>query len=188
MKILFFILSIFLLSACSQLQFILSSDKANSQRTAANTKERLHRGCNYYPYDNSDTPCNLFGWQAFVYQSLSQTQEEHHAALLSLGTSQGDKYKQFILLADHYESDAVRTQAIDAIYDISSENNNSFGYFFNIIATLQKHELLNKKKAADLQTELTKSSQQNSALKAQLADTQAKIQAIMEIEENLKTN
>ena len=188
MKILFFILSIFLLSACSQLHSLFSWDNTNSSRTMANSKERLQGECNYYPYNNSDTPCNLFGWQAFVYQTLSQTKEEHDASLLSLGTTQEDEYKQFILLAEHYESDAVRTQAIAALFDISAENNNSFGYFFNIIATLQKNELLNKQKVADLQIKLKNSSQQNSTLKVKLADTQAKIQAIMDIEKNLKTN
>lgn len=188
MKILFFILSIFILSACSHLQFISMHDKASSQQMDDKSKLPLHRGCGYYPFDNSDSPCNLFGWQTFVYTSLSQTKKEHNATLLSLGTSQRDEYKRSVLLANHNESFAVRAQAIEALFAVSSKNDNSFGYFFYILATLQKQALFSEQNSVAVDVELKKSVQKNAKLKAELADTQAKIQAIMEIEKNLKTN
>lgn len=181
MKILFSFLCIFLLSSCTHFQFLFGPSDRNRVET-------LLGDCDSYPYDNSDDACNIFGWQTYVHQSLLLTKEEHDAALFSLGTTSTDKYKKLILLGDHCETSDIRTQAIDDMFEVSSANPNSFGLFFEILASFQKNDLLNEQNATNLQAELNEMSQKNSHLKAELATTKAKIQAIMEIEKNLKTN
>lgn len=210
MKKLFCVLSIFLLSSCSNVQFPLLIDGSSSQN-----KEILKGSCGVYPYDTSEAPCNIFGWQSFIFYSLSHTKEEHDAALLSLRKAPYDRFKRLILLSDQYEPLDVRIRSTDAIFNVSRQYLNRFGELFFIIATYQKNDLLNqqnaielkaklkkisenntklkeetlnKQSAIELKAELKKISEKNTKLEEELTATEAKIQAIMEIEENLNTN
>lgn len=188
MKRLFAVLPLLLLTACSHLPFLPVTDIHSAETEKTSTEESLKGGCDYYAYDNSETACNLLGWQAFVQQSLSQSQEAHNAALLALGSEQGDKFKRMILLSNNYEVLDVRMRATKTMLAVSQQNLNGFGSFFYIIATFQNNEIQSQDKAIKLQAELKKMTQENAKLGARLTETEAKIQAIMDIEKNLKTN
>lgn len=177
MKILLLILSSFLLSACSQqgLNAIFSASSLESK-------------CDYFPYDDTDTACNLYGWQTFSYDSLKHNKQQHQQALMDLTTTIDDSYKRLILLSQHHETVNVRLKATDAMFAIAKANDNSFGHFFYILATHNKQDLVNKKNAIYLNAKLKKQTQTSAKLKAELVSTQAKIEAIMDIEKTLNTN
>lgn len=177
MKRLIVISALLLLSACSQLRLSVNSGVPTQQKY-----------CTHFPYDDSQTSCNLLGWQAFAYQSLTYTQAEHEAALYALGNGAENRYKRLILLSTYHETDAVREVAIDALLKIAEDKLGRFSQLFTIIANLQKTALENQKTTKDLQAKLKKMTKKNTALTSQLADTKAKIQAIMDIEKNLSTN
>ena len=182
MRILFFVLSIFLLSACSHQQFTSVIDHFKGSLSPDTLEEECDET---FSYDNSGSPCNIYGWQLFVYQSLAQTQEAHDQTLLNLGNNPGDTYKRLILLSHHHEPLNVRIEATDALLNIAKANSNSFGHFFYIIATYNKQDLAHQKEAVYSQDKLK---QKNTKLKRELNKTKAKIQAIMDIEKNLNTN
>jgi hypothetical protein len=148
----------------------------------------LLQACPIFPYDNSDRPCNLVGWQQFAYQAMKASESEHRAALLLLSNTQEDTYKTLIIESSIYEPDDVRQQAIAAMFKISEENINHFGHFFYLLATYNHTRLLNEKKIIRVERQLKTQINKNTKLKKQLADTQAKIQAIMDIEQDLNTN
>ena len=184
MRILFFVLSAFLLSACSQQGFTSVFNNLTGNFSESTLKEQ----CEEFPFDNSDTACNLYGWQTFAYQSLSQNEAQHQRALTGLNSLKGDSYKRLILLSQHHEAVNVRLKATDALFAIAKINDNSFGHFFYILATHNKQDLVNKKEAIYLNAKLKKQTQTSAKLKAELSSTQAKIEAIMDIEKTLNTN
>jgi len=186
-KLLFFILSLFLVAACTHLQPLLLLNNSESD-TNLSPSEILRERCDGYAYDNTDEPCNLIGWQEFVYQSLLQTKAQHAETLNKLGNTHGDVYKRLILLSMRYESLEVRNHAKDVMLNVSAENPNGFGHFFYSLAHLLEQQVTAEHTVVDLQKSLKSTAQKNTKLKAELADTKAKIQAIMEIEKNLNAN
>lgn len=180
MKILFFVAFLVLLSACAHDKGATNIDKV------ALTEKPLT--CHYFAYDSSDLPCNILGWQAFAYKVLKANEEEHKLALFSLTNSHEDIYKKLILESSVYETDDVREKAIQAMFRISEEHINHFGHFFYLLATYQHTHLLDKQNAILAEKKLKKQIRKNIKLKKQLSDAQAKIQAIMDIEQDLKTN
>ncbi|TEW44294.1 hypothetical protein [Psychromonas algicola] len=184
MRILFFVLSAFLLSACSQQGFTSVFNSLTGNFSESSLKDE----CEVFPYDNSDSACNLYGWQTFAYQSLAHTKAEHQQALTALGELNGDTYKRLILLSQHHETVNVRLKATDTLFAIAKANDNSFGHFFYILATHNKQDLVNKKNAIYLNAKLKKQTQTSAKLKAELISAQAKIEAIMDIEKTLNTN
>ena len=187
MKLLFFILSLFWITACTQMQPFFHVDTPTTD-TNSSSSELLRDSCDGYAFDNSDLPCNLVGWQEFFYKSLLQSKEEHDNTLSLLGNTQEDVYKRLILLSMRHESLEVRNNAKDVMLKVSSENANGFGRFFYTLAHLLEQQVTTEHTVIDLQKSLKSSSQKNAKLKAELADTKAKIQAIMEIEKNLNAN
>ena len=128
------------------------------------------------------------GWQQFAYQVLRASETEHKAALLFLTNTHEDTYKKLIIESSVYESDDVRQAAIAAMFKISEEHINHFGHFFYLLATYNHTRLLNEKKAVLAEKKLKNQINKNTKLKKQLNDAQAKIQAIMDIEQHLNTN
>lgn len=187
MKLLFFILSLFLVAACSHLQPMLDINTSTTETTIS-PSELLQDSCDGYTYDNSDVPCNLVGWQEFVYKSLLQSKEEHNKTLSLLGNTQEDVYKRLILLSMPYESLEVRNHAKDVMLNLASENANGFGHFFYTLAHLLEQQVIAEHTVIDVQASLKSALKKNTKLTAELADTKAKIQAIMEIEKNLNAN
>tara|TARA_R110001583_G_scaffold21088_1_gene80255 strand:- start:22334 stop:22876 length:543 start_codon:yes stop_codon:yes gene_type:complete len=179
-RILFFVASLVLLSACVHDNGMHDVDKV------VLTEKPLT--CLVFTYDNSDLPCNLLGWQIFAYQALKANEEDHKSALLSLTHASENTYKKLILESSAFEPDAVREQAIQAMFRISEENINHFGHFFYLLATYQHTHLLDKQNAILAEKKLKIQIKKNAQLKKQLNDAQAKIQAIMDIEQDLKTN
>lgn len=143
--------------------------------------------CIIFPYDNSNSPCNLLGWQSFAYQSLTHTKREHQVALLS-SSQLSSYYKQLILMSHHFEEREVRAQAVTAMFNISRAYSDSFGHFFYILATYTEQHLINENNAEQLKSKLKKTNKKNAQLASELKDAQSKIQAIMDIEKNLKTD
>jgi hypothetical protein len=186
-KRLFFILSLFSVAACTQLQPVFHVDTPIIDPNTSSA-ELLRDSCDGYSYDNTDRPCNLVGWQEFVFESLLQSKEDHEKSLNLLGNTQEDVYKRLILLSMRYESLEVRNKAKDVMLNVSSENVNGFGRFFYSLAHLLEQQITTEHTVIDLQKSLKSSAQKNTKLKAELADTKAKIQAIMEIEKNLNAN
>lgn len=184
MRILFLILSVFLLSSCSQ-QGVTSVFNHLKGGVSASS---LESKCTEFSFDESSTECNLYGWQHFAYEALKQTKSEHENALTHLGAKSADAYKRLILLSQPHETINVRLQATETMLAIAEANNNSFGHFFYILATHNKQDLSSKKEIIYLNTKLTKQTQMNTQLKVELASTQAKIEAIMDIEKTLNTN
>lgn len=184
MRILLFVLSVFLLPACSY----LDREGMTSEANAAHSNEPSLENCNAFPYDTSDTPCNLLGWQSFAYQALTQTPKEHKTALLLLENSLGAEYKKLILLSNDNETFATRTQASKQMFKLSKTHLNSFGHFFYMLAVYTEHALTNEKSTMDLKAKLKKSSNKNAKLKTELSNAQSKIQAIIDIEKNINTN
>lgn len=184
MRILFFVLSIVLLSSCSYLQRENVGAEAQSKQLEA----PLLENCETFPYDDSDTPCNLLGWQSFAYQSLTQSREEHKKALRMLENSPGAAYKKLILLSNNNEKLTTRSQATEAMFKLSKNHLNNFGHFFYMLALYTKHDLTNEKNVISLKSKLKKLSSKNSKLKTELNNAQSKIQAIIDIEKNINTN
>jgi len=184
-RILVFTLTFVLLSGCSYQK--LNSMMLNFQ--GGLSSDTLDAECDdAFNYDNSDSPCNLYGWQRFVHQSLKQTKEAHDQALFELGNSLGDTYKRLILLSQPHEPLNVRIEATEAILNVGKANTNSFGQFFYIIATYNEQNIAHQKEALYAENKLNKLAQKNTRLKKELEKTQAKIQAIMDIEKTLNTN
>lgn len=177
MKRLIVISAILFLSACSQLRLSVISSEPTQQEY-----------CTNFPYDDSQSSCNLLGWQAFAYQSITYTQAEHEAALYALGNGPENRYKRLILLSTYHETDIVRKLAIQTLLKIAEDKLDRFSQLFTIIANHQKTELDNQNTTKNLQAKLKQVTKKNIALTSQLADTKAKIQAIMDIEKNLSTN
>jgi len=176
-KRLIVISAILFLSACSQLRLsVISSDPTQQEY------------CTNIPYDDSQSSCNLLGWQAFSYQSITYTQAEHEAELYALGNGSENRYKRLILLSTYHERDAVRKLAIEALLKIAEDKLGRFGNLLTIIANHQKTALDNQNTTKDLRAKLKQITTKNITLTSQLADTKAKIQAIMDIEKNLSTN
>lgn len=190
MRILFFILSVILLSSCSALQkdVIIIDEPNHESKSNLLTEPLIKEDCIVFPYDNSNTPCNLLGWQSFTYQSLTHTKKAHQAALLLLGNEPGVAYKQLILLSNKHETLEVRSRAKAAMFNISKTNLNNFGHFFYMLAIYNEHDLLNEKSALQLKAELKKVNKKNIKLTNELNNAQSKIEAIMDIEKNLNTN
>ena len=184
MRILFLILSVLLLSSCSQQGFTSVFNHLKGDASASS----LESECIEFPFDETSTGCNLYGWQRFAYEALKQTKSDHENALAHLGAENADAYKRLILLSQPHEAINVRLQATETMLAIAETNNNSFGHFFYMLATHNKQDLSNKKEMIYLNTKLKKQIQMNAQLKAELASTQAKIEAIMDIEKTLNTN
>ena len=190
MRILFFLLSVILLSSCSVLQKdVIAIDEPNHEsKSSLLTKPLIKEDCIVFPYDNSSTPCNLLGWQSFAYQSLTHTKKAHQAALLLLGSEPGVAYKQLILLSNNHEALEVRSRATAAMFNLSKTNLNNFGHFFHMLAIYNEHDLINEKSVLQLRSELKRINKKNVKLTNELNNAQSKIEAIMDIEKNLNTN
>ncbi|WP_413700454.1 hypothetical protein ACLKMH_00730 [Psychromonas sp. KJ10-10] len=180
MRILLSTACLFLLSSCAYQPGKLETDSVEENPSLMS--------CEVFPYDESDEPCNLVGWQAFAYQVLNATEEEHRGAFLLLMGKMDNHYKQIILRSSHFEPDDIRQQAIEKMFQISSEYNNGFGQLFYLLATYSNVDHLNKQKIVQVEKKLKVQTSNNVKLKKQLKDTQAKIQAIMDIEQDLNTN
>ena len=181
MRILFFVLSIILLPACTLTQPATDTAEPRSQETTT----VLSGECDTFPYDESNTPCNQLGWMTFASHSLKQNKAEHKLALVE---TQGNKYKELILKSSYHESLKTRTEATDALLKIAKTKTGNFADLFYLLATYSKHTLLNKRNVANLKAKLKVANKNNTALQTQLNETQAKIEAIMDIEKNLNTN
>ena len=184
MRILFFVLSVVLLSSCSALQ----REFAGEDQKANQLNEPSYKNCETFPYDDSESPCNLLGWQSFAYQSLTQTPKEHKTALVQLENTPGAKYKELILLSNHNETYETRTQATAAMLTLSKKHLNSFGHFFYLLTVYTEHDINNEKDVIYLKSKLKKETSKNNKLKTELNNAQSKIQAIIDIEKNINTN
>ena len=184
MRILFFVLSVVLLSSCSALQREVTGEdpKANL------LNEPSFENCETFPYDDSESPCNLLGWQSFAYQSLTQTPKEHKMALFLSENTPGAMYKELILLSNDNETFETRTLATAAMFTLSKNHLNSFGHFFYMLAVFTEHDLNNEKDVTYLKSKLKKLTNKNTKLKTELNNAQSKIQAIIDIEKNINTN
>lgn len=180
MRIVLFTACLFLLPSCAYLNEKLQTESIEENPSLMS--------CDVFPYDESDEPCNLIGWQEFASQVLNATEVQHRSTLLLLVGNFDNQYKQVILRSSPFEPDDIRQQAIEKMFQISSEFHNDFGQLFYLLATYNHIDLLNKQNIAHLEKKLKVQINHNAKLKKQLKDAQAKIQAIMDIEQDLKTN
>lgn len=184
MRLLLFIVSALFLTACSQQHF----SSAWGSLTDGFSEPSLQQLCDEFPYDDSDTACNLYGWQHFAYQTALHTQSQHQQALMHLGATSGDSYKRLILLSQPQEALNVRLKATQSMLAIASKKDNSFGQFFFLLANHYQQDVDNKRQLIYLNADLKSQKAENKSLQQALIKNKAKIQAIMDIEENLNTN
>lgn len=185
MRILLFVFFVFLLLSCRSLP---KETTIVEPKPIILNEPLVKKECTTFPYDESDTPCNLLGWQLFAYQSLMHTKKEHQAALILSVNNNYSSNKKLILRISAHEKIEVRTQATSAMLALSKRHLNNFGHFFHMLAIYSEHELRNVKKVKGLKVELTKIKNKNIKLKKELDTAQSKIQAIMDIEKNIKAN
>jgi hypothetical protein len=183
-KILFFVLSAVLLSSCSHAQF----DTAFKGFKKNLSVDGIESECQTLPYDNSDSACNIYGWQAYAYQSLLKTQPEYEQALNALGHEEGSTYKRLILLTHRFQQHNIRHEAALAMFDLAKVNPNSFGQFFYLIASYTEQDLKVISEANYSQEQLEIVTRNNAKLKTELTIMQTKIQGLMDIEKKLNTN
>lgn len=184
MRVLFYIVLSILLAACAAPKHKQPVQESNVSRTVKPVV--IKEECNHFPYDHSDSPCNIKGWMEYAYQSLMHSEEEHQRAFAFKANEDGVQYKRLILLTSHYETDKTRQQALQLMQEFASRYANSFGHFLQIQAAYTEQDLAKKKEAIKLQAELKKSAKKNRELQKSLSDAQSKIQALLDIEKDLK--
>ena len=75
-RIVLFTACLFLLPSCAYLNEKLQTESIEENPSLMS--------CDVFPYDESDEPCNLIGWQEFASQVLSATEVQHRSTLLLL--------------------------------------------------------------------------------------------------------
>jgi len=184
MRLFFFVVSTLLLAGCSQQHF----SSTWGHLTGGFSGTSLGETCEHFPYDDSDTACNLYGWQVFAYQATRDTATQHQQALTQLGATTSDNYKRLILLSQPQETLNIRLKALQSIQVIASTKENSFGNLLLLLTHYYQQDVDNKKQLIYLNAHLKSQKTETKALQQALKNNKAKIQAIMDIEENLNTN
>jgi len=183
-RILFACLSVVLLSACSQLQFTSMFGHVKNPILSHPLSEQ----CELLPYDNTESVCNLYGWQSFAYHSLLQTKAEQQYILSQLGSDFAATNKRLILLTHSFQKLDVRQHAAETMLEVAKQNNNAFGQFFYLLANHTMQAIQSQKSAQTLEFKVKELMQKNRVLSVELKNSQEKIEAIMDIEKKLNTN
>ena len=141
--------------------------------------------CAEYPFDMTGSPCDIAGWQSFVYSAMINIPPEVGGNTTVENFNQSEKIKQLIILSQPYQPLDSRIKATEQLLDESYEYLNAFGDFLYVLANhyaqINKLELEN----SNLASEADALKKRNSVIEQQLIETNEKIKAIMEIEQDL---
>ena len=140
--------------------------------------------CPEFPFDMSGSACDVAGWQSFVYSQLISGSA---GTDVSQNKTAADRVKHLIVLSHPYQPLAVRAQATEQLMEESFEHLNAFGDFLYVLANYYTQLNNLEQQSVQQQSALKHARARSDELEKQLADTKAKIEAIMEIEQDLST-
>lgn len=143
--------------------------------------------CVGFPFDMSGSACDLAGWQSFVYSEMVSGPTEAFVTSVSPELSMAENIKNQIRLSQPYQPLAIREVATDKLLEFSFDHMNPFGDFLYVLAHYYRQLNQAERSNLELKVKLKNLQGRYAALEQQLEETKAKIDAIMEIEQDLST-
>lgn len=166
---------------------LASNEEAVFEMTApTDVKADMPTYCAEFPFDMSGSACDIAGWQSYVYSQWVNGLSDA-PGLPSTGLNEAEELKRLMTLAMPYQPLAIREKAGEELMQRSFDYLNAFGDFLYSLASGSLLLSSQEKQNLQLQSDLTASMLRNKALEKQLAEAKAKIEAIMEIEQDLST-
>lgn len=189
MKYLFILLPFMFMTSCGLNpakggdEQMANTDSTSQSLVAAPCIPKEVTHCDELPFDMTGSACDILGWQSYIYElELSPQNALNYPVVKSYKTS------KVISLIDIVYSDApllIRQNAASELIQYSHQYNNAFGDFLYLLASNKQDQSNLEQKLGRLKKELAEEKAVNGDLKNQLAEANKKIEAIMEIEQNL---